>query len=79
MSALTAFQYRYQLNNFARFVYNTYGCDLDSLIDELYKKGTLQEKTNFDPYDVLSRYTSLVGSISPVTIKHRLMTAREFF
>lgn len=44
MNALTALQYRSELNSFARFVYNAYGCDVDSLIGELYNKGTLQKK-----------------------------------
>jgi integrase len=80
MSASTALQYRSELNSFAKFVYNAYGCDVDSLIDELYNKGTLQKKTNFDPYEVLSRYTaSLIGTISSITVKRRVLTARNFF
>jgi integrase len=79
MSALTALQYRSDLHSFVKFVYNAYGCGVDSLIDELYKKGTLQKNTNFDPYDVLLRYTaSLVGTVSAVTVKRRVLTARNF-
>lgn len=53
---------------------------MDLLIDKLHNKGTPQIKTNFDPYDVLSRYTaSLVGTVAPITIKQRVLTARNFF
>jgi integrase len=80
MNASTAVQYRCELNSFAKFVYNTYGCDVDSLIDRIYNNGTRHKKTNFDPYDVLSRYTaSLVGTIAPTTVKHRILTTKNFF
>lgn len=80
MNASTAVQYRCELNSFAKFVYNTYGCDVDSLINRIYNNGTRDKKINFDPYDVLSRYTaSLVGTIAPTTVKHRILTTKNFF
>ena len=80
MNTLTAVQYKSELNSFVKFVYETYGCDVDSLIDMIIKNDMRQRKTNFDPYDVLSRYTAfLVGTIAPVTIKHRVLTTKNFF
>lgn len=71
MNASTAVQYRSELNSFVKFVYDIYGCDVDSLFDKIIDNSTRQKKTNFDPYDVLSRYTAfLVGTVAPVTIKH---------
>ena len=80
MNTLTAVQYKSELNSFVKFVYDTYGCDVDSLIDKIINNSTCKNKTNFDPYDVLSRYTAfLVGTIAPITIKHRVLTTKNFF
>jgi integrase len=80
MNTLTAMQYKSELNSFVKFVYDTYGCDVDSLVSMIIKNDTVQKKTNFDPYDVLSRYTAfLVGTIAPITIKHRVLTTKNFF
>lgn len=57
MNTLTAVQYNSELNSFVKFVYDTYGYDVDTLIGMIIKNDTRQKKTNFDPYDVLSRYT----------------------
>jgi integrase len=80
MNTLTAVQYKSELNSFVKFVNDTYDCDIDSLIGMITTNDTRQKKTNFDPYDVLSRYTAfLVGTIAPVTIKHRVLTTKNFF
>ena len=80
MNTLTAVQYKSELNSFVKFVYDTYDCDVDSLIGMIIKNDMCQNKTNFDPYDVLSRYTAfLVGTIAPITIKHRVLTTKNFF
>jgi integrase len=80
MNTLTAGQYKSELNRFIKFVYDTYGCDVDTLICMIIKNDTRQKKTNIDPYDVLSRYTAfLVRTIAPVTIKHRVLTTKNFF
>lgn len=80
MNTLTATQYKSELNSFVKFVYDTYGCDVDYLVGMIIKNDTRQEKTNFDPYDVLSRYTAfLVGTVAPITIKHRVLTTKNFF
>jgi hypothetical protein len=74
MNTLTAVQYKSELNSFIKFVYDTYGCDVDTLISMIIKNDRRQKKTNIDPYDVLSRYTAfLVGTIAPVTIKHSII------
>lgn len=65
MNTLTAVQYKSELNSFVKFVNDTYGCDVDSLVGMIIKNDTRQKNTNFDPYDVLSRYTAfLVGTIA---------------
>jgi hypothetical protein len=63
MSASTALQYRSELNSFAKFVYKAYDCDLDSLIDELYNKGTLQKKANLSILLFLWRHYLLYHTI----------------
>ena len=80
MNTLTAVQYKSELNSFVKFVCDTYDCNVDTLIGMIIKNDTLQQKSNFDPYDVLSKYTAfLVGTIAPVTIKHRVLTTKNFF
>ena len=80
MNTLTAVQYKSELNSFTKFVYDTYGCDVDTLIGMIIKYDMRQKKTNFDPYDVLSRYAAfLVGTIAPVTIKQWVLTTKNFF
>ena len=37
MNTLTAVQYKSELNSFVKFVYDTYGCDVDSLIGMIMK------------------------------------------
>jgi len=80
MSSSTAVQYKCELNNFANFVYKTYGYNIDSLVDKILHSGNQGKKTTFDPYDVLSKYTAgLIGTIAPTTIKHRILTIKNFF
>lgn len=80
MSSSTAVQYKSELNNFANFVYKTYGFNIDSLLNKILHCGNDDNKTTFDPYDVLSKYTaSLIGTIAPTTVKHRLLTIKNFF
>lgn len=53
---------------------------MDSLIGMIIENDMYQKKTNFDPYDVLLRYTAfLVGTIAPVTIKHRVLITKNSF
>jgi integrase len=80
MSNPTAVQYRSALNSFSNFVYKTYGINIDSLVIKILHGGNHNKKTTLDPYDVLSKYTaSLIGTIAPTTIKHRLLTIKNFF
>jgi integrase len=80
MSTSTAVQYKSELNSFANFVYKTYGLNIDSLVEKILYSGNLDKNRTFDPYDVLSKYTaSLIGTIAPTTVKHRLLTVKNFF
>jgi len=80
MSSSTATQYKCALNNFANFVYMTYGFNIDILVDKILYSSNHNKTATFDPYDVLSKYTAfLVGNIAPTTIKHRLLTIKNFF
>src|SRR5262245_19127317 len=58
MNTLTAVQYKSELNSFVKFVYDTYDCNVDTLISMIIKNDTRQQKSTFDPYDVLSKYTA---------------------
>lgn len=80
MSTSTAVQYKCELNNFANFVYRTYGYNIDGLVNKILHNDNQNNKSTFDPYDVLSKYTAhLIGTIAPTTIKHRILTIRNFF
>jgi integrase len=80
MSSSTAKQYKSELNSFANFVYNTYGVNIDTLVDKILHCDNHGKRTAFDPYDVLSKYTaSLIGTIAPTTVKHRILTIKNFF
>jgi integrase len=79
MSSSSARQYKSELSNFANFVYKTYNSNIDTFIDKIIHSGYQSKKTTLDPYDVLSKYTaSLIGTIAPATIKHRVLTIKNF-
>ncbi|NAL77845.1 tyrosine-type recombinase/integrase [Nitrososphaera sp. AFS] len=75
MNKKTAYEYYFRLANFqdfVNFVYNTN--TLDNLITKI-KEGSQ------DPYDVLSSYVSYLQTnfnVSSSTIKHRIITAKNF-
>ena len=79
MSESTAKQYSSRLEDFAFFVYKTYECDIETLIDQLLRSSN-DKRIVIDTYDVLSGYTAyLTGSIAPTTIKSRIITVKNFF
>jgi integrase len=79
MNESTAKQYLSRLEDFAYFVFKTYGGDIDTLIDQLLRSGN-DKKTMIDIYEVLSKYIAyLRGSIAPSTIKSRVITVKNFF
>jgi integrase len=79
MNESTAKQYTSRLQDFANFVYKTYECSIDTLIDKLLKDSN-GKKPKIDLYDILSEYTSyLTGTIAPTTIKSRIVTVKNFF
>ena len=58
MNESTAKQYSSRLEDFAFFVYKTYECGIDTLIDTLLK-GNDNKGAMIDTYDVLSGYTAI--------------------
>lgn len=78
MNESTAKQYTSRLQDFANFVYKTYECSIDTLIDKLLKDSN-GKKPKIDLYDILSEYTSyLTGTVAPTTIKSRIVTVKNF-
>ena len=74
MSSSSAREYRFRLQNLARFIMMEYKLTLDDLI-KLINEG-LQ-----DPYDVLCNYIIYLqssNSISTLTLKQRVTTAKNF-
>jgi len=71
----TAETYNKRIRSFASFVMEKYEYNLDVLIDNL------QKNQNVSPYQVLSGYVVYLnqkGTVSPLTIKQRVNTARNF-
>ncbi|MPZ05722.1 MAG: tyrosine-type recombinase/integrase [Nitrososphaeraceae archaeon] len=80
MSNSTAQEYKNRLHDFAKFVYKTYQCNIDNLIHKILNYDNQNKETNLNPYDVLSSYAAyLTGTIAPITIKQRVVTAKNFF
>ena len=74
MSSSSAREYRFRLQNLARFIMMEYKLTLDDLI-KLINEG-LQ-----DPYDVLCNYIIYLqasNTISTLTLKQRVTTAKNF-
>ena len=74
MSSASAREYRFRLQGFDKFITLEYKITLDDLIKAI-KEGLL------DSYDVLSKYISYLrisNNISTLTLKQRVITAKNF-
>lgn len=70
----TAYKYHFRLTTFQNFITNDYKTTLDNLIMEI-------REHREDPYDILSNYVIYLqnnSSISPATLKARIITAKNF-
>ena len=74
MNQNTADTYFVRLRNFERFVLKKYDLNLDSLVSKLTQKLS-------DPYEILTSYCINLQSqnVSTLTLKHRVVTAKNFF
>jgi integrase len=83
MSKATAFEYRKRLRSFAIFVREKYAYNsIDVLIDKLTTKEKKKNTPLVTLYDVLSSYVSYLnrkGTVSPYTLKQRMVTVKNFF
>jgi integrase len=74
MSASSAREYRFRLHSLVTFAMTEYKLTLDDLIKAI-KEGL------YDPYDVLSNYIAYLqasNTISTLTLKQRVITAKNF-
>jgi integrase len=74
MSKSTAYEYYLRLNNFEKFVSKECGLTIDCMLKKI-TDGFV------DPYDILSNYIVYLqesNSISSVTLKQRIVTAKNF-
>src|SRR6476619_2526806 len=73
MNHNTADTYCLRLRNFERFILKKYDENLDSLVSKLTQK-------LLDPYEILTSYCIDLQSqkISTLTLKHRIVTAKNF-
>jgi hypothetical protein len=76
MSESTAYQYLSRLKDFEDFIGNEYGAclDVNSLLSKI-KQGYQ------DPYNLLNSYAAYLKNrnISALTLKQRIVTAKNFF
>jgi integrase/uncharacterized coiled-coil protein SlyX len=75
MGSSTAREYKFRLDSLRVFIENTYDIYVDTLIDQI-KQGSK------DVYDILRRYGGYLktkNNISNVTLKQRVVTAKNFF
>ena len=74
MNQNTSDTYCVRLRNFERFVLKKYDVNLDSLVSKLTQK-------IWDPYEILTSYCIdlQAQNISTRTLKHRVVTAKNFF
>ena len=74
MNQNTADTYFVRLRNFERFVLKKFDVNLDSLVSKLTQK-------KLDPYEILTSYCIDLQAqdISTRTLKHRVVTAKNFF
>jgi integrase len=75
MSKSTAYEYYLRLHNFEGFVSKEYGLTIDRILKKITDGSE-------DPYDILSNYIVYLQetySISSVTLKQRVVTAKNFF
>ena len=80
MSNSTAQEYKNRFDDFARFVYKTYECNIDNLIHKILNYDNQNNETNLNPYDVLSSYAAnLTQTVAPITTKQRVVTVKNFF
>ena len=80
MSDSTAQEYKNRLDDFDKFVYKTYECTIDDLINTLLNHDDRNKETNLNPYDILSSYAAyLTRTVAPITIKQRVVTVKNFF
>jgi integrase len=76
MNKATALEYHKRLRSFATFVMERYGY---RSVDILTQK--LTKNSRIDPYEVLSSYVAYLNrkeTFSPLTIKQRVVTAKNF-
>jgi hypothetical protein len=74
MSESTAYEYLTRLNYFKTFISNKFDLTVSSLINKI-------KENAYDPYDVLSAYSSFLrnnSSISTLTLKQRAVTVKNF-
>jgi integrase len=74
MSGPTAYEYYLRLNYFQRFVSKEYVLTVDNLLKKIMEGSA-------DPYDILSNYVLYLqetNSISTLTLKQRVVTAKNF-
>ena len=74
MNKATAHEYYYRLTTFRNFIANDYKTALDNLISKI-------REGREDVYDILSNYVIFLqnnSSISPTTLKARIITAKNF-
>src|SRR5215212_623416 len=74
MNKRTAKEYYLILNNFELFLISKYKTTLDDVITNI-------EQDSEDPYDILSQYVAYLQAgynISTVTLKNRIITAKNF-
>jgi integrase len=80
MNDSTAQEYKNRLDDFNKFVYKTYECTIDDLINTLLNHDDRNKETNLNPYDILSSYAAyLTRTVAPITIKQRVITVKNFF
>jgi hypothetical protein len=78
MNDSTAQEYKNRLDDFDKFVYKTYECTIDDLINTLLNHDDRNKETNLNPYDILSSYAAyLTRTVAPITIKQRVVTVKR--
>jgi hypothetical protein len=74
MNRKTAYEYYFRLTGFQDFLTNSYNANLDDIVQKI-------NDGSENPYDILSDYVTYLRTnynISTLTIKTRIMTAKNF-
>jgi integrase len=74
MSSKTAYEYYFRLTGFQDFLTNRYNANLDDIVQKI-------NEDSENPYDILSDYVTYLQTnynISTLTIKTRIITAKNF-